>query len=85
MGAGGFHVRVRDGIGCGSSAMATRLSEPHALWGAWVGFWRCLVCAALWLCCCACSPCRAVRRGWLLCMVAQRLGVALGGVSLSGD
>ena len=28
MGAGGFHVRVRDGIGCGSSAMATRLSEP---------------------------------------------------------
>ena len=28
MGAGGFHVRVRDGIGCSPAAMATRLSEP---------------------------------------------------------
>ncbi len=28
MGAGGFHVRVRDGIGCGPAAMATRSSEP---------------------------------------------------------
>src|SRR3954452_9823362 len=28
MGAGGFHGRVRDGIGCGPSAMATRSSKP---------------------------------------------------------
>ena len=30
MGAGGFHVRVRDGIGCSPSAMATKSSEPPA-------------------------------------------------------
>jgi len=30
IGAGGFHVRVRDGIGCSPAAMATRLSEPPA-------------------------------------------------------
>ena len=28
MGAGGFHGRVRDGIGCGPSAKATRSSNP---------------------------------------------------------
>jgi len=28
MGAGGFHGRVRDGIGCGLPAEATRLSNP---------------------------------------------------------
>ena len=28
MGAGGFHVRVRDGIGCCPAAMATRPSQP---------------------------------------------------------
>jgi hypothetical protein len=28
MGAGGFHGRVRDGIGCGLPAMATRSSNP---------------------------------------------------------
>ncbi len=28
MGAGGFHVRVRDGIGCRPAAMATRPSQP---------------------------------------------------------
>ncbi len=28
IGAGGFHGRVRDGIGCGLPAMATRPSEP---------------------------------------------------------
>ena len=28
MGAGGFHVRVRDGIGCWPAAMATRPSQP---------------------------------------------------------
>ena len=27
MGAGGFHVRVRDGIGWGAAAMATRSSD----------------------------------------------------------
>ena len=30
IGAGGFHVRVRDGIGCSHSAIATRSSEPNA-------------------------------------------------------
>ncbi len=30
MGAGGFHGRVRDGIGCGHPAMATRSSNPSA-------------------------------------------------------
>ena len=29
MGAGGFHGRVRDGIGCGHPAMATRSSKPR--------------------------------------------------------
>ncbi len=33
MGAGGFHGRVRDGIGCGLPAMATRSSNPSA-WAA---------------------------------------------------
>ena len=28
MGAGGFHGRVRDGIGCGPPAIATRSSNP---------------------------------------------------------
>src|SRR5436853_5879699 len=28
MGAGGFHGRVRDGIGCGPPAMTTRSSNP---------------------------------------------------------
>jgi len=48
MGAGGFHVRVRDGIGCGPSAMATRSSEPpqrgapfsvSPCIAGWIGFW----------------------------------------------
>ncbi len=30
MGAGGFHVRVRDGIGCRHPAKATRSSNPPA-------------------------------------------------------
>ncbi len=33
MGAGGFHGRVRDGIGCRHPAMATRSSKPRALRG----------------------------------------------------
>ena len=32
MGAGGFHVRVRDGIGWGTPAMTTRSSNPPSLW-----------------------------------------------------
>ncbi len=31
MGAGGFHGRVRDGIGCGLPAMATRSSSPSGM------------------------------------------------------
>ena len=44
IGAGGFHVRVRDGIGWGPAAMATRLSEPTLTalcvrrWGSGSGF-----------------------------------------------
>jgi hypothetical protein len=34
MGAGGFHGRVRDGIGCGLPAKATRLSNPPCHRGA---------------------------------------------------
>src|SRR4051812_31048949 len=34
MGAGGFHGRVRDGIGCGPSAEATRSSKPRFRWQA---------------------------------------------------
>ena len=44
MGAGGFHVRVRDGIGCCHSAMATRSSDP---WGWTVtgsGVFECVAC-----------------------------------------
>ena len=36
MGAGGFHGRVRDGIGCGPPAMATRSSDPSIGSGEWV-------------------------------------------------
>src|SRR3954453_15453045 len=32
MGAGGFHGRVRDGIGCGPPAKATRSSSPSNDW-----------------------------------------------------
>ena len=32
MGAGGFHGRVRDGIGCGPPAKATRSSSPSVIW-----------------------------------------------------
>ncbi len=57
MGAGGFHGRVRDGIGCGLPAMATRSSNPSfacrcatALDG-WDRFWCvsmfCAVCVAM--------------------------------------
>ena len=31
MGAGGFHGRVRDGIGCGPPAKATRSSSPSVI------------------------------------------------------
>src|SRR5215212_2003081 len=52
MGAGGFHGRVRDGIGCGLPAKATRLSNPplgrRPLVGRWFGggsrFWCGVVC-----------------------------------------
>jgi hypothetical protein len=38
MGAGGFHGRVRDGIGCRPPAKATRSSSPSAI-GAECRFW----------------------------------------------
>jgi hypothetical protein len=37
MGAGGFHGRVRDGIGCGPPAMTTRSSNPPLVPGRWRG------------------------------------------------
>ena len=37
MGAGVFHVRVRDGIGCGLPAMATRFSNLSIRCGEWIG------------------------------------------------
>ena len=37
MGAGGFHGRVRDGIGCGPPAIATRSSNPPWPRGAGLG------------------------------------------------
>src|SRR5579864_294563 len=33
MGAGGFHGRVREGIGCGPPAKATRSSSPYTIAG----------------------------------------------------
>ena len=41
MGAGAFHVRVRDGIGCRVPAIATRSSNPPKpfLWFVWIWFW----------------------------------------------
>ena len=38
-----FHVRVRDGIGCRLSAMATRSSKP-SVWGVGEKFW----CVVVW-------------------------------------
>jgi hypothetical protein len=43
MGAGGFHGRVRDGIGCGPPAMATRSSGPSCTTGALSGWTEVLV------------------------------------------
>ncbi len=63
MGAGGFHGRVRDGIGWLLPAMATRSSSEHASWtrGAWVG------CGRFW-----CAWLRRMRvAAWAL--VAQRV------------
>ena len=42
MGAGGFHGRVREGIGCRHPAMATRSSNPSLL-GPRVWVWQVLV------------------------------------------
>ena len=49
MGAGGFHGRVRDGIGWSLPAMATRSSSRHVV--CWVGFGVVAgsgVCVAVW-------------------------------------
>ncbi len=80
IGAGGFHVRVRDGIGWGPAAMATRCPEPARAPAVRRGRepgsgLRCV--------CCWEMACRALRarlaprapgvlgawRGWLLCRV----------------
>ena len=45
IGAGGFHGRVRDGIGCGLPAMATRSSDPACVVCGGSG-----VCGLLWVC-----------------------------------
>ena len=45
MGAGGFHGRVRDGIGCGPPAKATRSSSPSGWDGMDRGSGGCLLCA----------------------------------------
>ena len=72
MGAGGFHGRVRDGIGCGPSAMATRSSGR-------IGFWRGVLTVLCVEECCAWRSglwgprlpasgselCRAISTGWL--------------------
>ena len=65
MGAGGFHGRVRDGIGCGHPAMATRSPQPRpALTGGCVGRGQALVRVEG---CVRCAGC-VRQRGWLLCM-----------------
>ena len=71
MGAGGFHVRVRDGIGWGPAAMATRSPDAissRPLWGA-LGSGACVAfaCAALDVRRCAgivvgCGPLRGLVR-----------------------
>ena len=43
MGAGGFHGRVRDGIGCGPPAKATRSSNPPCVDQDDCRFW-CVLC-----------------------------------------
>ena len=45
MGAGVFHGRVRDGIGWEDPAMATRSSNPPAMWCGVGGWFWCAVCA----------------------------------------
>ena len=62
MGAGVFHVRVRDGNGCGNSAMATRPPDQmHMVMRVGSGGVRCARCA-IWRCARWC-PCghRAVK------------------------
>ena len=82
MGAEGFDVRVRDGIGCGPLAVATRSHQPTL--GAW--FWcgvgvlvRPAVGGPVW--CCVLVWVAAVH-GWARGGVHRR---ALFGVSRSGD
>ena len=44
MGAGGFHGRVREGIGCGPPAKATRSSGPSQMrLSGVVWFWVCVL------------------------------------------
>ena len=80
MGAGGFHVRVRDGIVCGPAAMATRSSNAPPASA------RCIIFDAAstsgW--CVAGSGLRAVAELRWLCgvvwMIAVRGGCGVGAV-----
>ena len=55
MGAGVFHGRVRDGIGCGHPAITTRFSNPPLVWirgdiGSGAVLWGlCGDCGDLWM------------------------------------
>ncbi len=55
IGAGAFHVRVRDGIGWKSPAIATRSSDPPDLWCVGVGGW--CVCMMSMFCVDDCYAC----------------------------
>ena len=58
MGAGGFHGRVRDGIGCGLPAKATR-SSNIPLWGS-RPFWDWAQVLVFWVC-----KAERMRRCWM--------------------
>ena len=76
MGAGVFHGRVRDGIGCRHPAIATRSSNPEK------GLGEVLVCCVLF------GSFRAIALDVHLCLHPgfHRIGrCVVGSLSLSGD
>jgi hypothetical protein len=89
MGAGGFHGRVRDGIGCGLPAMATRSSSPSASVASdspcvgWDGLW----CVRLALALRGHVRCCFVLGLWPTGVRPERMHAVDGGMisSLSGD
>ena len=70
MGAGGFHGRVRDGIGCGPPAKATRSSNPP-MWR--VRPWR-VGSGSGWLLCASFGRCVCVSSTVLVWMIAAHDG-----------